>query len=1182
MQAKHLSLIIGIVLLFLFQATTAQVERQFWFVVPQIDPSHDCGSDNSVADIDSNYFRITSGIEGATVRFYYFPNGVQTELCNPVSVGANSSKVVSLKREPLSTEIDFDLLVADAYDSIMDRGIFIESDFPVNIYYQIGCFANMDIFALKGTAALGTEFVPILQTVFGNKNSTSDNCSDWGYDPWATIDIVATENNTAVKISIPTTATPSIFPTYNVKYSNFVDTTILLNRGQIYSIRASSKDKLQSSGIKISSTKAIAISTKDDSALTGNCSKTVSGDVIGDQMIPNSKAGYIYVVPDVSLRFPDAPQFVTVRATQDNTIIKTGTETVSNLNAGDMVQYLGFAKNNTFQIVTANKPIVCAQIIGYPYTDPSKGDGADSVAYELGGAILPPADECTGSAKVSFYRAQDTSFKMVLISHTNTPGTFSYKENAGNWVDFEPVFEDVDINGDLIPDLYFTVDPFQTSGSNYYMVRNSISTFHLGVMHLNTDNGNQQGTFYGYFSGFNTPEIQIATQNQPDGTIKFYATGGVDATYNWRLLNPLPACAQDGDTTDCDCRNDYYLTTCSSNQTTIFDPGSLNFGAYRFECRANHPCSGDTITGYVTIYVTRDNGPGGETRNMSLWLTSEDSVMHAGGYAANGDTVNVWGDISYFRVKNANSDNLEGPIFKNDTRMNINYHPIVDFTDNKLGLDFSDDYIYTNNDGLHIFAVVKPNSVEGASNQFITDFGFNPNSGYGFGYSSEYASHYGPTSYGGAQNVVSHRNDTLASIVSFELSLLGYQNMYLNGSLLDTVPNILHKISTEEISEYFSHIDSAGPFTIGQQSSRLSTEADGGRYFKGSMAELVLYDDVLSSERRMKIESYFAMKYGITLRHDYLASDGTVIWNRDANRDFDQNILVLGLDSLVSYLFQKQSKSVNPHAIVSIGCGNIARTNEENTSNITTDKSFLFCASNNGIPIGQENLTDLPSSVQIRIERVWKVWEINADLGNLEVRFNLSHAGNISASDLRLLIDTDTDFTNATISSTLATDNGDGTYSFIGINLNDGQLFTLSSIDKVNTPLQPRYPELGGIYIGNDPSRYNKSGELHVDSNNKGILLPSLSTDQIMSIQNPAPSLMVYNNSIGKYMFNRGTRTTPQWIVLGGLLKSTTAELKSSEGSYKGEMRYNSSTSTVFYWDSVEWKEMCTTGNTAP
>ncbi len=45
---------------------------------------------------------------------------------------------------------------------------------------------------------------------------------------------------------------------------------------------------------------------------------------------------------------------------------------------------------------------------------------------------------------------------------------------------------------------------------------------------------------------------------------------------------------------------------------------------------------------------------------------------------------------------------------------------------------------------------------------------------------------------------------------------------------------------------------------------------------------------------REKVESYLAIKYGITLPHNYLASNNTVVWNRATNAAYNNNIIGIG------------------------------------------------------------------------------------------------------------------------------------------------------------------------------------------------------------------------------------------------------------------------------------------------
>ena len=59
----------------------------------------------------------------------------------------------------------------------------------------------------------------------------------------------------------------------------------------------------------------------------------------------------------------------------------------------------------------------------------------------------------------------------------------------------------------------------------------------------------------------------------------------------------------------------------------------------------------------------------------------------------------------------------------------------------------------------------------------------------------------------------------------------------------------------------------------------------GNQWFSGDIAEIVVYDDIATTNERQKIESYLAIKYGFTLSGgmvDYLSASGDVVWNASA------------------------------------------------------------------------------------------------------------------------------------------------------------------------------------------------------------------------------------------------------------------------------------------------------------
>jgi hypothetical protein len=100
----------------------------------------------------------------------------------------------------------------------------------------------------------------------------------------------------------------------------------------------------------------------------------------------------------------------------------------------------------------------------------------------------------------------------------------------------------------------------------------------------------------------------------------------------------------------------------------------------------------------------------------------------------------------------------------------------------------------------------------------------------------------------------------------------------------------------------------------------------------------------LSFAERQRVNSYLAIKYGVTLDTTYKASDATSIWDDVANAGYANNIAGIGQDSC-SGLNQKQSRSVNPvndGNMVAIGNYAIANSNSENTNNFSADKTFMI------------------------------------------------------------------------------------------------------------------------------------------------------------------------------------------------------------------------------------------------
>ena len=216
-----------------------------------------------------------------------------------------------------------------------------------------------------------------------------------------------------------------------------------------------------------------------------------------------------------------------------------------------------------------------------------------------------------------------------------------------------------------------------------------------------------------------------------------------------------------------------------------------------------------------------------------------------------------------------------------------------------------------------------------------------------------------------------------------------------------------------------------------------------------------------------KIQSYLAVKYGITKKssdnagtvgqdeRDYFASDGTVIWDYSVNSSYNNDIIGIIRDDK-SKLLQKQTRTIDDKTRVFIS--SLAATNAANTGVISNDVSSILVGHNSDLLMATaaSNL-EKPVGINSRIEREWKVTNTNFS-DNYSIEIEWDSVGTFNINDIRLLVDTDGDFTDATIYSTadgLVFSNGSIIVSGINtthIPLNSTRYITLGSV-KSTTPL---------------------------------------------------------------------------------------------------------------------------------
>ena len=139
----------------------------------------------------------------------------------------------------------------------------------------------------------------------------------------------------------------------------------------------------------------------------------------------------------------------------------------------------------------------------------------------------------------------------------------------------------------------------------------------------------------------------------------------------------------------------------------------------------------------------------------------------------------------------------------------------------------------------------------------------------------------------------------------------------------------------------------------------ISFQAGQARSWNGPIAEIITFQNQFSTNQQNIVETYLGVKYGITVGHDYVTPDGTIVWNRTTNTAYHNNVFGLGRSDSQG-LHQRQSFSTNfTGRFITLGNNSvIGATNAANVgNNIATDNSYLLLGDNNAPILYEETLT---------------------------------------------------------------------------------------------------------------------------------------------------------------------------------------------------------------------------------
>jgi hypothetical protein len=445
-----------------------------------------------------------------------------------------------------------------------------------------------------------------------------------------------------------------------------------------------------------------------------------------------------------------------------------------------------------------------------------------------------------------------------------------------------------------------------------------------------------------------------------------------------------------------------------------------------------------------------------------LWLKADENALEDNGTTAeNGETVEVWDDNSPDDNDAENTTAARRPIFQTNI---INGNPALEFNGTKY-LDTENVSGIGPTESFSIFLVFKQNSFVGGGNDaagtFIIDRSTATNNLTTFKIINTDKYFYQRRDNSG-NNLSGPISVTPANTTSFVIA-----NYYRNTT---TTREGIFLDGAQDIDQAGIGGSITGPVVrIGNHATNID---NGG--LNGYFAEMIVYNTNLSTGDRQRVESYLAIKYGITLNSsmDYIRRDGTVIYpSTGSHSGFVSDIAGIGRDNGTpgSDLLQSASQSQNANSVVRIFSASSLSNND-----------FLVWGSNNG-SLTVPSTSDLPAGVVRKLSRIWRVAE-TGNVGTISISFDLTAVpGSKNAADLRLLVDANGVFAAGATSYTVSSSSG-STFTFDNVAIADDDYFTIGTVNASTTPLPVELSDFSISY--EDPivtSSWQTASELNND-----------------------------------------------------------------------------------------------------
>ena len=322
-----------------------------------------------------------------------------------------------------------------------------------------------------------------------------------------------------------------------------------------------------------------------------------------------------------------------------------------------------------------------------------------------------------------------------------------------------------------------------------------------------------------------------------------------------------------------------------------------------------------------TPFALPSTGPANVVNNLKLWLKADANTSTI----ADGTLISSWNDNAY--DNDASGTNSKRPTYYNNGTENINHNPVVDFNSidqtelEAKGGYYTEDYwiVMRADNNINSLSplqgIIAGRNADTGLAEDGTGLWINPGS-LRFQFNDNIVSHMvGVTpgqlsgitagSYGRAFESSTESYDDEVIIFNVKTNAAGdMSEIYKNGIRIDNLNGTASETPYDLLP--FFDVDNS-TFTLG--SGRISLMGHPyDSHYDGKITEVISFSEPNSRLSQRKIQSYLALKNGVTLHatnstlatrlgdEDYLDSAGNIIWDSSVNAGYTYDIAGIGTD----------------------------------------------------------------------------------------------------------------------------------------------------------------------------------------------------------------------------------------------------------------------------------------------